>query len=111
MPTTTQHAPGTACWPELATTDQQGAKKFYGDLFGWQPHDNDMGPGQTYTMLKLNNQDGGALYTLQKEHGSGLRRTDELHRGERATGGTKKQAIGVLSSWADDVFETAVAVS
>ncbi len=67
MATTTQHAPGTFCWPELGTTDQQGAKKFYTTLFGWAFTDNDMGNGEVYTMLKLNGRDVGALYTLRKE--------------------------------------------
>ena len=35
MTTTTQHAIGMFCWSELATTDQEGAKKFYPALFGW----------------------------------------------------------------------------
>ena len=67
MPTTTQHATGMACWPELSTTDQPAAKKFYGELFGWQPHENEMGQGETYTMLKLRNQDVAGLYSMQKE--------------------------------------------
>jgi len=67
MPTTTQHATGTACWPELATTDPQAAKKFYGDLFGWQAHDDDMGNGQKYTTLKLKGHKVGALHGMQME--------------------------------------------
>jgi predicted enzyme related to lactoylglutathione lyase len=27
--------PGTFCWADLMTTDQQGAVKFYGTVFGW----------------------------------------------------------------------------
>ena len=30
MSTITAHAPGTFCWPELATTDAAAAKQFYG---------------------------------------------------------------------------------
>ena len=30
-----RHEPGTFCWPELATTDAEAAKKLYGALFGW----------------------------------------------------------------------------
>src|SRR5689334_13299190 len=67
MPTVTQHAPGTFCWPELSTTDPTAAKKFYGTLFGWQADDQDMGGGQTYSMLKLKGQDVGALYKLGKD--------------------------------------------
>ena len=31
----TPFAPGTPCWVDLMTSDKDGAKSFYGDLFGW----------------------------------------------------------------------------
>ena len=67
MPTTTQHAPGTFCWPELGTTNQEAAKKFYAEIFGWTFNDNDMGNGEFYTMLQLRGHDVGALYTMRKD--------------------------------------------
>ena len=70
MTTVTQHAPGTFCWPELATSDPQGAKKFYTGLFGWVTEDSDMGDGTSYTMIKLNDQAVGALYPQPKEQAS-----------------------------------------
>ncbi len=36
---------GSFCWLELVTTDQDAAKKFYGNLFGWTAADMPMGPG------------------------------------------------------------------
>ena len=57
-----EHAPGSFCWAELATTDGSGAKKFYSELFGWTTHDSPVGPGMVYTMLKLDGKDVGALY-------------------------------------------------
>lgn len=73
MATVTQHAPGTFCWPELATTDQQGAKTFYTTLFGWEFSDSDMGGGESYTMLKLAGRDVGALYSMREEQrGQGI---------------------------------------
>ncbi len=66
MATVTQHAPGTFCWPELATTDQESAKKFYTSLFGWTFVDNNMDVG-TYTMLKHRGADVGALYTMRED--------------------------------------------
>lgn len=39
-------------WFELMTTDTEGAKKFYADLFGWEYEDMPMGPGSTYTVVK-----------------------------------------------------------
>ena len=62
-----EHAPGSFCWIELATTDGEGAKKFYGELFGWEGQDNPMGPDMVYTMLKLNGKDVGALYQKGEE--------------------------------------------
>jgi predicted enzyme related to lactoylglutathione lyase len=57
-----EHAPGTFCWIELATTDGPGAKKFYTELFGWDAQDTPIGPDMVYTMLRLNGKDVGALY-------------------------------------------------
>jgi uncharacterized protein len=67
MATTTQHAPGTFCWPELASIDQPGAKTFYTKLLGWEFADQEIGGGELYTMFKLNGRDTGALYTMGKE--------------------------------------------
>ncbi len=67
MPTVTTHAIGTFCWPELASSDTNGAKKFYTGLFGWQFTDNDMGPGMTYTIFTLGGRDVAALMPLQPE--------------------------------------------
>ena len=57
-----EHAPGSFCWIELATTDGPGAKKFYSELFGWEAQDSPVGPDMVYTMLKLNGKDVGALF-------------------------------------------------
>jgi predicted enzyme related to lactoylglutathione lyase len=57
-----EHAPGSFCWIELATTDGPGAKKFYSELFGWEAQDNPVGPDMVYTMLSLNGKHVGALY-------------------------------------------------
>lgn len=67
MPTITQHAPGSFCWPELGTTDQHAAKKFYGALFGWTFRDNPMGPEEIYTIFELDGRDCAALYTLRHD--------------------------------------------
>jgi predicted enzyme related to lactoylglutathione lyase len=55
------------CWIELATSDQAGAKKFYSSLFGWTADDSPMGPGQFYTMFRLNGKDIGGGYTLMPD--------------------------------------------
>jgi predicted enzyme related to lactoylglutathione lyase len=61
------YAPGTFCWVELGTSDGEGAKKFYTELFGWDFTDNPIGPGMVYTMLKQDGKDVGALYQLAPE--------------------------------------------
>jgi len=67
MTVLTQHAPGTFSWPELATTDQDGAKKFYGPLFGWTIKDFPMGDAGVYTIFQKNGKDACALVTLNPE--------------------------------------------
>jgi hypothetical protein len=48
-----EYKPGTFSWVELATTDPDGAKKFYGELFGWETEDSPAGESAVYTMCKL----------------------------------------------------------
>lgn len=67
MPEKTSHVPGTFCWFELATTDQNGARSFYTSLFSWSADDMPMGPDSTYTMLKLRGKEVGALYGMLPE--------------------------------------------
>lgn len=44
-------ATGVFVWDELLTTDVEGAKRFYGEVVGWEASDVDMGGGETYTLL------------------------------------------------------------
>ena len=34
-----KHRPGAFCWADLATSDPEGAKAFYTELFGWDVND------------------------------------------------------------------------
>ena len=45
-----RYAPGVFCWVDLATSDVDGAKRFYADVFGWAYDDRDAGDGNTYAM-------------------------------------------------------------
>lgn len=63
----TSYEPGTFCWTDLATTDPEGAKAFYGDLFGWEAVDTPAGETGTYTMLRLGGEDVCALYELEAD--------------------------------------------
>jgi len=67
MSVITAHATGTFCWPELSTTDVTAAKRFYSTLFGWAPDDSPMPDGGAYTMLKLGNEDVGAMCGMHPE--------------------------------------------
>ena len=44
------YEPGTFCWAELSTPDQEAAKRFYGELLGWESDDRPMGEGSYYSM-------------------------------------------------------------
>jgi uncharacterized protein len=63
----TTHAAGTFSWPELATTDQQGAVAFYRGLFGWDLNDVPMGPTETYSIFQMRGKEVGAAYTMRPE--------------------------------------------
>src|SRR4030095_12146709 len=67
MQETPEYKPGTFCWVELATSDNEAAKTFYTKLFGWTYVDHPMGPDMVYTMLQLNGKDVGALYKLMPD--------------------------------------------
>lgn len=56
-----EYRPGTFCWADLTTTDQESAKAFYGGLFGWEAHDMPAGEGVTYSMMQLNGKDAAAI--------------------------------------------------
>jgi uncharacterized protein len=57
----TQYTPGTFCWTDLTTTDQAGAKGFYGDLLGWEFEDFPVGQGAVYSMARIDGKDVAAI--------------------------------------------------
>jgi len=61
-----KHAPGSFCWVELGTTNSAAAKAFYNGLFGWQSHDEPVGPGRVYTLLRIGGKDLGAMYEMDQ---------------------------------------------
>lgn len=66
MPQIEKHEPGSLCWIELGTTDQNAAKQFYASLFGWSAQDSPMGPNAFYTMFSLEGRNCAAAYTLDQ---------------------------------------------
>ena len=87
---------GAFTWNELNTRDLAAAKAFYSVVFGWEPHDADMGE-MTYTEWKLGDRYGGG-HDAHAGHGPGRgprplarllrRRRHRRHggRGDRARG-------------------------
>ena len=67
MPEFTEYTPGTFCWIDLATTDAEGAKRFYGELFGWELTDQPVGNDMVYTGITQGGKAVGALYAMGKE--------------------------------------------
>lgn len=61
MPDRTSHPPATISWTDLETTDQDGAKAFYGGLLGWEYEDMPAGEGAIYSMAKLRGRSAAAM--------------------------------------------------
>jgi uncharacterized protein len=57
----TQYTPGTFCWTDLTTTDQDAAKTFYGGLFGWEAEDMPVGDGVYYSMQRVDGKSVAAI--------------------------------------------------
>ena len=56
--------PGALSWNELNTRDPEGARAFYGAVFGWEFEENDMGEAGTYTTLKLGDSMVGGILNM-----------------------------------------------
>src|ERR1043165_4122696 len=65
---------GTFCWFELATLDQEAAKRFYTAIFPWQVKDEPTGPNETYSMFRI----GGHVVAADAEHRIGFVRPGGL---------------------------------
>ncbi|MBI4912532.1 MAG: VOC family protein [Acidobacteria bacterium] len=57
---------GCWCWPELATTDIQAAKAFYGKLLGWNSFDVSSAGGN-YTLFRVGEADCAGCYAQSEE--------------------------------------------
>jgi hypothetical protein len=64
MPTVEHYAPGEFCWIELATSNQNAAKSFYGLLFGWTVRDVPAGPDSIYSLLELQGRIAAGAFAL-----------------------------------------------
>lgn len=66
MAETPQHAPGTFCWIELGSSDQDAARSFYTELFGWEAEEVPMDEESTYTMFHMGGHYTAALYEVDR---------------------------------------------
>jgi predicted enzyme related to lactoylglutathione lyase len=57
---------GRFCWVDLAASDAEAAKEFYGRLFGWTAREQSANGGR-FTRLRLSGRDVGSLYELKRE--------------------------------------------
>ncbi|MDQ3933956.1 MAG: VOC family protein [Actinomycetota bacterium] len=58
-----KYEPGTFSWVDLATPDPEAAKRFYGELFGWEAEDMPTGDdGGVYTMCRVRGSYVSAIF-------------------------------------------------
>ncbi len=57
----TNYTPGTFSWTDLTTTDQEAAKAFYSELFGWEIVDVPVQGDVYYSMAKVEGKDVAAI--------------------------------------------------
>ncbi len=57
---------GAFSWFELMTTDVEGAKKFYSNLFGWDTEEMPMGD-MNYTIVKVGEEGLGGIMPIQHQ--------------------------------------------
>lgn len=62
-------APGTLCWTELSARDTEGAKAFYGALFGWDARATET-PSGPYTLFSLDGTDVGGMVHMNEAWGN-----------------------------------------
>jgi hypothetical protein len=63
----TSYDPGTFSWAELATSDADGAKAFYGNVLGWEYEDMPIPDGSVYTMASRDGKQVAALYRTDEQ--------------------------------------------
>jgi uncharacterized protein len=56
-----RYTPGTFCWADVGTADQEAAARFYGALFGWVPESLTNPAGGVYTMMRLDGKEVAGL--------------------------------------------------
>ncbi len=65
MPIVSQHSFGKYCWADLSTTDPEAARKFYGDLMGWEFDSMYESENLIYSMILLDGKHVAGMGQLQ----------------------------------------------
>ena len=63
----TKYTAGTFSWADLTTPDPAAAKRFYGELFGWEAEDLPVGEGMFYSMMRVDGKDVAAISPQQQQ--------------------------------------------
>src|SRR5439155_529064 len=63
----TSYTPGTPSWVDLAASDIEGAKTFYGDLFGWTYDESGPEYGNYNTALRNGKKVAGLMPKMTDE--------------------------------------------
>ena len=61
------NVPGAFCWNELYTSDLEGAKDFYGGLFGWEWNPFEQSPDPYFVIMNQGRSNGGARGLAQPD--------------------------------------------
>ena len=105
----TEYAPGTFCWVDLTTTDQDAAKAFYTGLFGWEAQDMPVGEDAYYSMQRLDGKDVAAIAPQpQQQRDAGVPPTWNSYvsvQDADATADRAKELGGTVHAPAFDVME------
>ena len=87
---------GTFSWVDLGTTDVEGAKAFYGELFGWQIEDMRSSQG-SYTMCRLHGRDVAGIHEHAPDEGIGWGSSISVDDVDRVTARARELGATVLA--------------
>lgn len=65
----TDKKPGSVCWTELASRDAAAAGKFYAEIFGWDPTEQEMEGLGKYTVFMKGEAQAGGMLQMTEEWG------------------------------------------
>ncbi|MFD0899674.1 VOC family protein [Actinomadura sediminis] len=58
--------PGAMCWVELASRDIEGARRFYGEVFGWRPVEHRIYRAAPYTAWEVGGRPVGGMVFMDE---------------------------------------------